>query len=184
MLYDIVRWGAGIILFFILFAVLALATKKKGKSALIAVFASIIFSAVMLFIPVENVFYSFTTVEKAYNYKHHEPLLAYAECDEGAVCIGTQNGKNDVFYFFNKAGGGYKIPKLNESNITIRSSEFGVYAFKQFKNCMLIVTQVKGSSYNGEAFAECEGGYYTYAVVKGNFNNGQLYCNGEKVTLV
>ena len=124
------------------------------------------------------------TVEKVYNYRYHEKLLTYAECDEGAFCVGQKDENNFVYYTFSKDEKGYKLPTLNSDDTVKRSSNFGVYMLKRFDNQMLIVTQAENSAYNGVAFKPCSSGYYSYTVVYGEFNYSKLTCCGEKVTLV
>lgn len=184
MAYDIVRWVAGILLFFLLIAVLVLFTKKAGKAVLISAFVSVIFVAVSLLVPVENFFYSFNSVEDIFNYRYHEKLLTYAECDEGVVCVGQKDAVSYVYYSFTKDSEGYKLPKNIGSKTVFRSSEHGVYFFEKFENQTIIMTQVLDSAYNGEDFQPCSNGYYSYTVIDGNVDYSALTCKGEKVTLI
>lgn len=184
MIYDLVRWVIGIVIFAVLLIILIKTTSNKSKSALIASFAAIITCAVLLLVPIENIFVNFKTVEKAYKYRHHEDLLTYAECDEGALCVGKKNEGDYVFYTFNRTEKGYKLPSLSEEGPAYRSSKFGVYTFKRFHNQMLIITQAEGSAYNGEAFKKCSLGYYSYTIIDGDFNYSLLSCEGEKVSLI
>lgn len=184
MAYDLVRWAIGIVIFVPLLLILIKTTSNKSKSALISAFAAIITSAILLLVPVENIFVSFKTVEKVYSYRHHEELLTFAECDEGALCVGKKDEGDYVFYSFNKSAKGYKLPKFGEDTPSFRSSKFGIYTFKRFRNQMLIITQAEGSSYDGHAFSKCSLGYYTYTVIDGDFNYSLLSCGGEKVVLI
>lgn len=184
MAYDIVRWGIGIVLFVAIALILNHVTKNKGKSLLIASFAAIIAVAVLLLVPVENFVYGFPTVEKIYNYRHHEKLLTYAECDEGVLCVGQKDELNFVYYTFEKKDGKYKLPTIGSEDSFFRSSKYGIYTFKRFNNQVIIITQVPNSTYDGKKFEECSLGYYTYTVIDGDFNYSLLYCSGEKVNLV
>lgn len=184
MAYDIVRWGVGLVAFLVFIAVLVLFTKKIGKAILISAFASVIMVAVSLVVPVENYFFSFNSVEAAYNYRYHEDLLAYAECDEGVVCVGKKDAVNFVYYSFTKADDGYKLPKHLVSKTVFRSSEHGVYLFEKFENQTIIMTQVTDSAYKGEAFKPCSNGYYTFTVIDGEVDYSALSRNGEKVRLI
>ena len=184
MAYDFVRWGLGIVIFVALSIILSRVTKNKGKSILIASFAGIIIAAALLLLPVENLFSGFQTVEKIYSYRHHEPLLTYAECDEGVLCVGKKDEIDYVYYSFDKENGKYKLPGLDDEKTIYRSSKYGVYIFKRFDDQMLIITQVPNSSYDGKNFEKCSSGYYTYTVIEGNFNYSFLKCSGEQVNLV
>lgn len=184
MAYDLIRWGAGVIIFLLFIAVLVLFTKKIGKAILISAFASVIMVAVSLVVPVENLFFSFNSVESAYNYRYHEALLTYAECDEGVVCVGQKDAVNFVYYSFTKDEEGYKLPKHLVSKTIFRSSEHGVYLFEKFENQTIIMTQVTGSAYKGEDFKLCSNGYYSFTVVDGEIDYSALSRNGEKVRLI
>lgn len=184
MAYDIVRWVAGALLFFLLIAVLVLFIKKTGKAILISAFISVGLVAVSLLVPVENFFYSFNSVEDIFNYRYHEKLLTYAECDEGVVCVGQKDSISYVYYSFTKDSEGYKLPKNIVSKMIFRSSEHGVYFFEKFENQTVIMTQVLDSAYNGEAFTPCSNGYYSYTVVDGEVDYSALTCKGEKVKLI
>ena len=184
MIYGLVRWSAGFFIFFLLIAILILVTKKTGKAILISAFTAVITVAVLLIIPVENTIFSFKSVEDVFNYRYHENLLTYAECDEGVLCVAQKDSVSYVYYSFPKDDEGYKLPKELVSTVLYRSSKSGVYIFQKFENQTLILTQVSGSEYDGNAFTECKRGYYTYTVVEGNVNYSLLTCNGEKVKLV
>lgn len=184
MAYDIVRWGVGLVAFLVFIAILVLFTKKIGKAILISAFASVIMVAVSLLVPVENYFFSFNSVESAYNYRYHEELLTYAECDEGVVCVGKKDAVNFVYYSFTKGDDGYKLPKHLVSKTVFRSSEHGVYLFEKFENQTIIMTQVTDSAYKGEAFKPCSNGYYTFTVIDGELDYSALSRNGEKVRLI
>ncbi|MBR6531816.1 MAG: hypothetical protein IKT61_04880 [Clostridia bacterium] len=184
MAYDMVRWAAGLLLFFLLIAILVLFTKKAGKAVLISAFVSVILVAVSMVVPIENYFYSFNSVQSAFNYRYHESLLTYAECDEGVVCVGQKDAINYVYYSFGKDDTGYKLPKHLVSRTVFRSSEYGIYLFEKFESQTIIMTQVLDSAYNGEAFEPCNNGYYSYTVVEGNVDYTALTCKGEKVKLI
>ncbi|MBQ8575432.1 MAG: hypothetical protein IJ447_05225 [Clostridia bacterium] len=184
MAYDIVRWVAGVLLFFLLIAVLVLFVKKAGKAVLIAALTSVSLVAVSLLVPVENFFYSFNSVEDIFNYRYHEKLLTYAECDEGVVCVGQKDAVSYVYYSFTKDSEGYKLPKNLVTKTIFRSSEHGIYLFEKFENQTVIMTQVLDSAYNGEDFSPCSNGYYSYTVVDGNVDYSALTCKGEKVKLI
>lgn len=183
MAYDFVRWGFGLVLFAVLLAVLIIKKKDKAKSALISAFTAIILSALLLFVPIENVFYSFKSAEKIYTYAHHEELVSVAECDEGIVCVGKKDESNYVYYSFNKSSKGYKLPNQLNDNTQFHSSKFGIYIIKQFNEQTIILTQAKDSSYNGEEFKPTDAGYY-YAVIGSPMNFSHLYCGDEQVTLI
>lgn len=184
MIYGLVRWSAGFIVFFLLIAVLSLFIKKTGKAVLISAFAAVITVAVLLVVPVENAFFSFKSVEDVFGYRYHEQLLTYAECDEGLLCVAQKDSVSYVYYAFPKDDEGYKLPKSLVSTVLYRSSKSGVYIFQKFENQTLILTQVRDSEYNGNKFTECRRGYYTYTVVDGNIDYSLLTCKGEKVKLV
>ena len=184
MLFSIVRWAAGILLFVLFLIIFILTTKKKAKSALISAFISIILVAVSLFIPVENVFCTFGSVEEIFSYRYHEELLSYAECDEGALCVAKRDEMNYFYYSFPKDDEGYKLPTGIVSDIVKRSSAQGIYLFESFESHTIILTQVVGSEYKGEAFKPCTNGYYAYIVTDGEVDYSALSCSGEKVRLV
>lgn len=184
MAYDLVRWIAGALIFFLLIAILVLFTKKMGKVVLISAFTSVIVVAVSLLVPVENYFFSFNSVEDIFNYRYHEKLLTYAECDEGVLCVAQKDAINYVYYSFTRSEEGYNLSKNLMSNVVIRSSEHGIYLLEKFENQTIIMTQVSGSAYKGKTFETCDYGYYYYAVVDGNVDYSALTCEGEKVKLV
>lgn len=184
MAYDFVRWGVAAVVFIVLMVVLSIVLKQKGKAALIASFTAIITFALLLLVPVENFVYGFPTVEKIFNYRYHEKLLTYAECDEGAFCVGQKDENNFVYYTFSKDDKGYKLPSVTGEDTVKRSSQYGVYMLKRFENQMIIVTQAENSEYDGVAFKPCSSGYYSYTVIYGDFNYSLLTCGGEKVKLV
>lgn len=184
MIYNSIRWAAGIFIFFLALVILMMITKKTGKSVLISAFAAVILVAVSLFIPIENYFYSFPTVEQAFSYRYHEELLTYAECDEGALCVARRDEMNYFYYSFPRGEEGYKLPKSLTKTTVTRSSVQGVYLFEKFENQTIILTQVLGSAYKGEEFKPCTNGYYSYTVVDGEVDYSALTCKGEKVSLV
>ncbi len=184
MAYDIVRWGAGLVIFLVLIAILVLFTKKIGKAILVSAFSAVVLVAVSLLVPVENYFFGFNTVEDIYNYRYHEALLTYAECDEGVVCVGRKDSVNTVYYSFQKDEKGYKLPKHLVSKAVFRSSEHGIYFFESFESQTIIMTQVTGSAYKGVDFEPCSHGYYSFTVVDGEIDYSALTCNGEKVKLI
>ncbi len=190
MTYDLIRWAVGIVLFFLLIVVLSLITKKKGKSVLISAYTSVILVAVSLVFPIENAFYSFKSVEDIFNYRCHESLLTYAECDEGVVCIAQKDELNSVYYSFNKDARGYKLPNNIERVMktikgnSFRSSDKGVFFFESFNNQTVIITQVLNSAYDGNEFVDCSNGYYKFTVVNGVIDYSLLTCNGERVRLI
>ena len=184
MAYDFVRWGVAAGIFVIIMIILSVIIKKKGKAALIASFAAIITFAVMLLVPVENFVYSFPTVEKIFGYRYHEKLLTYAECDEGAFCVGQKDENNFVYYSFKKDEKGYKLPTAMGDEIFYFSSKYGIYMMKRFENQIIIVTQAENSEYDGKKFKPCTSGYYFYATVDGEFSYPKLTCDGERVSLV
>lgn len=184
MIYGLVRWSAGFMVFFLLIAILILITKKTGKSILISAFTSVILVAISLVVPIENAFYSFKSVEDIFNYRYHERLITYAECDEGILCVAQKDAVSFVYYSFPKDDEGYKLPKDLVSTVVYRSSERGIYFFQKFENQTMILTQVINSEYNGVPFEECSRGYYTYTVVDGEIDYSLLSCEGERVKLV
>lgn len=184
MIFNSIRWAAGIFLFFLFLVILMMITKKTGKSILASAFIAIILVAVSLFIPVENYFYSFPTVEEAFSYRYHEELLTYAECEEGALCVARRDEMNYFYYSFPRESDGYKLPKHITSKTVTRSSARGIYMFEKFDSCTIILTQVLDSEYKGEAFLPCSNGYYSYTVVDGDVDYNALSCAGEKVNLV
>ncbi|MBR3835650.1 MAG: hypothetical protein IKJ69_02530 [Clostridia bacterium] len=184
MAYDIVRWIAGAVIFLLLIAVLVLFTKKTGRAVLIAAFTSVILVAVSLLVPVENYFFSFNSVEDIFNYRYHEDLLTYAECEEGVLCVAQKDALNYAYYSFTRDEEGYKLSKNLVPDTVFRSSEHGVYFFEKFETRTIIMTQVTGSAYKGENFIPCSNGYYSYTVVDGAVDYSALSCNGEKVKLI
>lgn len=183
MAYDFVRWGAAIVIFAVLVFILIKKTKDKGKSILIASFAAIISFAILLLVPVENYFFGFKSVEQIYNYRYHENMITYAECDEGVVCV-IQKDASIEYRTFGKKDGKYKLPMINDdSKIAQRSSRYGMYLIRIFDNQVLIMTPAKNSCYDGVAFKECKDGYYYYTVIENRFNYSLLTCEGEKVQL-
>ncbi|MCQ2486207.1 MAG: hypothetical protein MJ168_12875 [Clostridia bacterium] len=185
MAYDFVRWGVALVIFVALIIILIKVTKNKAKSILIASFSAIIAFGLLLLVPIENFVYSFKSVEQIYSYRYHEKLLTYAECDDGVMCVGQKDEFNYVYYTFDKENGEYKLPKINDEKMVVRSSKYGIYMIKQFKNQTLILTQAKDSQYNGNKFKECELGYYYYTFISdGVFNYNLLTCSGEKVQLM
>lgn len=183
MKYDMMRWGFGIVVFIAVFIIMSAITKKKGKAAVTSAFAALVAAAVMLMLPVENFFYSFKSVEQAYNYKHHEELITYVECDEGALCVAQKNDGSFICYTIIKTVDGYKLPQGLNEKIKNRSSKYGIFIFKDFENQSLIMTQVSGCSYDGNKFTDNGNGYYYY-VVNGKKFESKLCVNGERVTLV
>lgn len=183
MAYDIFRWALGAIVFVIVFVVMAKITKNKGKSALTGAFTALILAGVLFLMPVENFFYSFDTIEKAYAYKHHEELITYVECDEGALCIGQKPDGSFICYTMVKSPDGYKLPQGLNEKIKNRSSKFGIFIFKKFEKQSIILTQVRGVCYDGKEFSDNGSGYYYY-VVDGNVINSKLTINEERVTLI
>lgn len=184
MIYNSIRWAAGIFIFFLALVILMMITKKTGKSALISAFIAIILVAVSLFVPFENYFYSFPTVEQAFSYRYHEELLTYAECDEGVLCVARRDDMNYFYYSFPKGDEGYKLPKSVTKTTMTRSSVQGVYLFETFESQTIILTQVLDSAYKGEAFTPCKNGYYSYTVIDGAVDYSALTCKGERVSLV
>lgn len=185
MAYDFVRWGVAIVLFAALAVILIKTTKNKAKSILVASFAGIISFAILLLVPIENYVYKFKSVEQIYSYRYHEKLLTYAECDNGVICVGQKDAYNFVYYTFDKDGDKYKLPKINDKKMVVRSSKYGIYMIKQFGEQTLILTQAKDSQYNGNEFKECELGYYYYTFISdGVFHYNLLTCSGEKVQLM
>lgn len=184
MVFNTIRWAAGIFLFFLFLVIFMAITKKTGKSALISAFVAVIMVAVSLFIPVENTFYTFLSVEDAFRYRYHEELLTYAECNEGALCVARRDEMNYFYYSFPRNDDGYKLPKNIVSKTVTRSSAQGVYLFEKFENQTIILTQVLNSEYKGEAFKPCPNGYYSYTVVDGEVDYSALSCSGKKVKLV
>jgi len=183
MTYDIVRWAFGLILFIVMMIIMIKITKNKGKSIVSAACTALVISGVLLLIPVENYFYSFCSVEKAYNYKHHEALISYVECDEGVLCIGQKTDGSFICYTLEKSEKGYKLPQGLNEKIRNHSSKFGIFIFKQFDNQSLILTQVRGSKYDGKDFVDNGDGYY-YFIVDGKIINSCIGVGSEKVTLV
>lgn len=184
MTYDIVRWVFGLILFVILFVVLNLVTKKKkGTLAVTSAFAAIIVAAALLLFPVENLFYSFNSVEAAYKYKHHEELLTYGECEVGALCIGQKNDGSFVCYSIVKEGNKYKLPAGVDEDIRHRSSKYGFFLIKNFGEKTVILTQVSNIEYDGQKFKPLDGGY-NFIAVDSPFIETRLSINGERVQLV
>lgn len=184
MAYDIVRWIAGTLIFFLLIAILVLFTKKMGKAILASATIAVTLVAVSLFVPVENYFLSFSTVEDIFNYRYHESLLTYAECDEGVLCVAQKDAINYTYYSFTRDAEGYKLSKNLIPNAVIRSSAHGIYLFEKFENQTIIMTQVLDSAYKGESFTPCSNGYYSYTVVDGIVDYSALTCKGEKVKLI
>lgn len=184
MFFMVMRLAAGIFIFCLALVIFMLITKKTGKSVLISAFAGVISFAVLLFVPVENSFRSFETVEQAFAYRYHEELLTYAECNEGALCVARRDEMNYFYYSFPRTDEGYKLPKeLTQTTLT-RSSTQGIYHFEKFETQTIILTQVIGSAYNGKDFSPCPNGYYSYTVVEGEVDYSAITCNGEKVDLV
>ncbi len=183
MAYDIIRWIGGAVLFAILLIVLCLVSKKKSKAAVTAAFTAIILTAVSFVIPLENYIHPFTSVEKLFEYRYHEQLITYFECDEGVVCIAERNNGSNVNYCFNKDGEKLLLPFSLMDDTQHRSSKYGVFLIKKFKNQSLIFTQVDDVKYDGEDFRNGGMGYY-YFVVDGNFIPSRMTCSGEKVELV
>lgn len=184
MFFITMRLAAGVFVFFLALVIFMMITKKTGKSVLISAFAAIICFAVLLFVPVENSFRSFDTVEQAFVYRYHEELLTYAECDEGALCVAVRDEMNYFYYSFPRGEDGYKLPKKLTQTTVMRSSPQGVYLFEKFDKQTIILTKVLDSAYNGEAFKPCVNGYYSYTVVEGEVDYSALTCKGEKVSLV
>lgn len=184
MAFNYIRWAAGVFLFFLILVILMMITKKTGKSVLISAFTAIIIVAVSFFIPIENYFRSFPTVEEAFSYRYHEELLTYAECDEGALCVARRDDMHYFYYAFTRDDEGYKLPKSLIKTTVTRSSVQGVYLFEKFESKTIIMTQVLDSAYKGEAFQPCRNGYYSYTVIDGEVDYSALTCKGEKVLLV
>ena len=184
MIFNSIRWGVGIFIFFLLLVIFMMITKKTAKSALASAIVSILLVAVSLFVPVENYFYSFQTIEQAFAYRYHEELLTFAECDEGAICVGRRDTMNYYYYSFPRTDEGYKLPGGKTNSLVARSSAKGVYLFERFENQTLIITQVSNSEYNGEPFLPCENGYYSYTIVEGDADYSALTCEGKKIQLV
>lgn len=184
MTYDIVRWGFGLFLFVVLFVVLSLVTKKKkGTLAVSSAFAAIIVAAALLLFPVENLFYSFDSVEAAYKYKHHEALVTYGECEVGALCIGQKSDGSFVCYSILKEGDKYKLPTGVDEDIRHRSSKYGYFLMKNFGEKTVILTQVANVEYDGQKFQTLDSGY-NYIAVNSPFIETRLSTGGERIQLV
>lgn len=184
MAYDIVRWICGVVLFAVILIVLCLAFKqKKAKAAVTAAFTAIILTAISFFVPFENYFYNFSSVKKIYEYKHHEPLLTYFQGNEGVVCIAERNDGSNINYYFEKKQDKYIIPFSITDNTQRRSSRYGIFMIKKFKNETIIYTQVSDAEYNGEKFESGGMGYY-YFIIDDGFIQSKLTCDGEKINLV
>lgn len=184
MAYDIVRWICGVILFAVILTVLILFFKqKKAKAVVTSAFAAIIITAILFFIPFENYVYRFPSIEKIYEYKHHEPLLTYFQGNEGIVCIAERSDGSNINYYFQKKQDKYTIPFSVTDSTQRRSSRYGVFMIKKFDTETIIYTQVSDIEYDGEKFQNGGMGYYYY-VIDGNFIASKLTYLGEKITLV
>ena len=188
MTYDLVRWGFGLLLFIILAVTICLITKKKGnlqigKTIIISAFTSIIIAAALLLFPVENLFFSFKSVEDAYKYKHHEDLITYGLSEQGALCIGQKNDGSFVCYSIIKEGDKYMLPGGVDEDIRHRSSHYGYFLIKNFGQKTVIITQVSGCAYKEQDFVALDNGFF-YAEIDSPFLENHLTNNGERIVLV
>ncbi len=185
MAYDLIRWAAGAVVFCGMLAVLILALKKeKLRSVFLSAAVAVVLVWIMFIAPIENLFYRFKTVEDIFSYRYTDNLIGYAECDEGVVCIATKGEVSTRYYYsFGKDADGYKLPTNVFREAEIHSSEYGVFAMESFDTQTVIITQIENAEYDGESFAECAKGYYTYTV-NGSVNYSALTCAGEKISLV
>ncbi|MBQ7548487.1 MAG: hypothetical protein IJT03_02150 [Clostridia bacterium] len=181
MAYDLARWGLGLLIFIILLIIVLVTSKKKGRDIMISLFVSIIISSSLLLYPVENHLYSFKSVEQIYNYRHHEDLVTYAECDYGVLTVGADASSDTVYYAFSKDEKGYHL--LQSDNITYRSSKYGIYIIKSFGPQMIILTKINNSAYNGEPFKSA-GHDYFYTVIDKDADLSLLTYAGMGVSLV
>lgn len=189
-MYSIIRYFIFIILFFVCIIVLKKFKLLKKKSIIFLTIATLLLTVVSGYIPVENVFVKFQTIESVYNYVSFNDIEYVINGDKTSFVIGSDKNRDSrEWYIALKTDNGYKInvsstdtaismteecsislitdKKTGETYITVASNEPKPLELEDNHNSEFVITDVNS------VFG------YEYTAFAGNIDeNYQLSVNG------
>lgn len=189
-MFVVLRWIIGIAILFGIFVI----TRKNKFSKQILILSVIILSlliATSSFFPIENIFLTFSSPEKAYQYMGYNELKVLIEGENSCFAIDSK-GKKALTIF--KIENGYKIN--TESNTKIKTSYksqfiITVYKSTQTNECYIEIFNSDGGentifdSCNSQFIAKSEEfdnlnqTYYTYYAYITDKNDYWLSIDGQ-----
>lgn len=198
-MYIIIRIVVG----FIIFVCAALIIKRtqatnKRKQYFIAGLASVAVVFALIFVPFENVFYTFDSPEKVYNYVNliDPKVKKIIEGEESDFIIGAKK-KSEVYLTIPKTEDGWEVGIGNQTKKIVEKRVEGaviyVYRFKTTGDYYVAVFDNDGKKSEvtdslGTNFFALEGNLDEkivsyYANVRNMLTDYQLIIDGEKIAL-
>lgn len=112
-----VLFRAILILLLILLCLFYFKKKFPKKNVIIVSSISLILCAILLFFPVENLFISFDTPKKAFNYCRTGEIKGVLYGDESSLIYYKTNSGTYSYVFVQRTDKGYKLPEIYNGEI-------------------------------------------------------------------
>lgn len=187
-MYGLVRMVLGISVFLVVFF-LVRRTSILRKRMICAITATAVLLAVVLsiFIPFENLLFTFSSPESAYRYYHSdvrdiEMVVTGESCD---LVIGNQNQK-DVLMILPKDDKGWKLASAMDTKLIAHTVSNGtaisVYEFKNSDDYFVTVLSLPGDVHE---ISDSLGSMFAYrdGTVSGYYANIHGWCHDYTLTI-
>lgn len=132
--------------------VLTLKYQKRfnKKNLCIAMFIVIVFSTLLYMIPLENLFFTFETPEKAFNYINFEEVAAIVDGKDSTMVIGEKGERDYVSLIIPKSLEGWKLgrgidTKLKEQSV-YNGMAINIYQYNKSDDYFIAVFNLKGGN--------------------------------------
>lgn len=189
-LFRTIFWGI------VLFGGLYVVKKKKVKKfqLILFVICILVLWSVSGLLPVENIFITFSSPEKAYEYVNSEKIQLVVEGDHTVLVVGKESPRKYVYLIIPKSDSGWKIGRGLDTKLikqkVVDEIVVRVYQYRNTDDYYVTVSDVRGNvvdinDNNDSIFhvlEEIEGSYYTYyAYVNKITDQYSITVNGEEV---
>ena len=192
-LFRTIFWGI------VLFGGLYVVKKKKAKKYQLILFVTciLVLWSVSGLLPVENIFITFSSPEKAYEYVNSEKIQLVVGGDHTTFVVGKESPRKYVYLIIPKSDSGWKIGRGLDTKLikqkVVDEIVVRVYQYRNTDDYYVTVSDVRGNvvdinDNNDSIFhvlEEIKGGYYTYyAYVNKITDQYSITVNGEEVKLL
>lgn len=198
MLYGIVRYSLCLIVFMICFLLIKKSRiVQKGRYYVIAFIISSIMASVLYLLPIENLFITFSSPEKAFSYINSWEIQETVSGSDSDLVIASKNG-TDTYRILPKTEDGWKISTGLQAKKVYHDFYMGTFiSIYKHKNCddyfitlfniddgEIDITDNRGSQiFCLEKTASSP--FYQYYFCVQNINNGYiLSLNGEDIKII
>lgn len=150
MLFSIVRLAFGGLAFLIIFGFIRKnKTRNSRRWIVIALISTIVLTTITAFIPIENLFVTFSSPESAYHYNHLGEVKAMVAGQQTDLVVGN-DGESDIYVIVPKKSDRWQLGMGTDLSCTVQTTSAGinicVYQYKKSDEYYIVVFNADGGA--------------------------------------